>query len=207
MNRVIVILVLFLLIGLLLAGVFWYGLREGRQAAQSGQPEVSSQLVFERITDRYFLVTKTIFADSRAEINTPEKGDWRDLFVGQEITVRGLVRVDVGVDMQELAESDIRIDRPSRTIRVDLPEAEILDTSLKGELYLDEDKAILDKLQGLFQDTRNDDYNRAMELLLANARQEVNNDADIFREARTDSVRLVELILSGLPGEYQVVVE
>ena len=153
------------------------------------------------------MVTKTVFADSQAEIETPKHDDWKDLFVGSKITVSGLIRVDIGVDMKELSAADIIVDTSGKTVTISLPLATILDSSLYGELDFKEDKAILDKLKSLFKDTQNEDYNRALQTLLANAAKQVSAEGRIFNEARADSIKLIELIVNGLLEDYRVIVK
>lgn len=194
---------------LLLIGVFFYGRHQGKLAATPGVAavNVSSQLILDRISSEYFLVTKTVFADSQAEIETPKQNDWKDLFVGSKITVSGLIRVDIGVDMKELSAADIIVDASEKTVTISLPLATVLDSSLYGELDFKEDKAILDKLKSLFKDTENEDYNRALQTLLTNATKQVSAEGGIFNEARVDSAKLIELIVNGLLQDYRVIVK
>lgn len=209
MARFKTILIFVLIILLFLSGIFWYGRYLGRRAAtpEDRPLEVSSQLILDRISNQYFLVTKTVFMDSKAEIETPKHDDWKDLFVGSKITVRGLIRVDVGVDAKGLGLKDIMIDPRQKTVTISLPPAAILDASLYGELDIDEDKAILDKLKSLFQDTRNEDYNRALNTLLDVATSQVSAEGRIFNEARADAIKLVELIVANLLKDYHVIVK
>jgi hypothetical protein len=129
------------------------------------------------------------------------------LFVGKKITVRGMIRVDVGVDMKNLSLDNIIVDSEKKIVTIKLPHAEILDSSLFGELDIDEDKAIVEKLKGFFKDTQNDDYNLALRTLIENAKSQVTADETIFTEARADSVKLVELIVTGMLKDYQVRIE
>lgn len=209
MNKFRLILVAILVAFLILISVFFYGRYLGGQEAKlQAQPlAVSSQLILDRITSQYFLVTKTVFMDSQAEIDTPKRADWTDLFVGKKITVRGLIRVDVGVDLKNLAVKDIVVDSAKKTVTISLPPAAILDSSLFGELDLVEDKAILDKIKGFFKNTQNEDYNLALSTLLKKATEQVSSDGRIFNEARGDSIKLVELIATGLAQDYRVIVE
>ncbi len=203
------VLILTLAALLILSGVFFYGRYLGKQAATPKEqaPNVSSQLILDRITSQYFLVTKTVFADTKVEIETPKSNDWKDLFVGNKITVGGLVRVDVGLDMKGLGLEDIAVDPGNKSVTIDLPAATVLDSSLYGELDFNEDKAILDKLKSLFKDTQNEDYNNALQTLLAKATEQVSANGSIFNEARADSIKLVELIVVSLLKDYKVIVK
>ena len=101
MNRIKIILIFIVIALLLFAAVFFYGRYEGAQAAllKARPATVSSQIILDQITSQYFLVTKTVFADSKVEINTPKNNNWTDLFVGKKIIVDGVIRTDVGVDI------------------------------------------------------------------------------------------------------------
>lgn len=114
---------------------------------------VSSQIILDRITSQYFLVTKTVFSDSKVEIDTPKNNNWTDLFVGKKIIVSGVIRTDVGVDMKNLTLDNIVVDSAKKTVTIKLPHAEILDSSLYGQLDFSENKAIVDKLKSFFNDT------------------------------------------------------
>lgn len=209
MNRIKTILILIAVVLLLFAAVFFYGRYQGTQAALLKQrpATINSQIILDRITSQYFLVTKTVFADSKVEIETPKNNNWTDLFVGKKVAVRGMIRIDVGVDMKNLSLDNIIVDSGKKTVTIKLPHAEILDSSLFGELDIEEDKAIVEKLKGFFKDTQNEDYNLALRTLIENAKGQVTADEDIFTQARENSVRLVDLIVSGMLKDYQVVIE
>lgn len=206
MNNIKSILILAIIVVLILSGVFLYGRHLGKQAVLP-QESVSTQLILDRITNQYFLVTKTVFVDSEAQIETPKHNDWKDLFVGNKITVEGIIRVDVGVDMKNLGLEDIAIDTEQKTVTVDIPSADILDASLYGELDFDQDKAILDKLKSIFINKQNEDYNRAIQILINKAKEEVYLNGNIYNEARADSIKLIELIVGGILKDYRIIVK
>jgi len=208
--RNIKVILIFIILGLILfTAVFLYGRHLGKNAnpAVNKEPNVNSQTILERITDQYFLVTKTVFINSKAEIETPKNNDWTDLFMGKKIMVRGLIRVDVGVDMKHLRLENIEVDSRRKVVTVTLPQAEILNSSLSGKLELDEELQIVDKLKTLFENTQNEDYNEALETLITDASSQVMSDPEIFTTAREDSMKLVNLIVSGMLADYQVVIK
>lgn len=207
MNRTKTALTLVIITLLLFVGVFLYGKYIGKNSAQLEQPVVTSQTILDKITDQYFLVTKTIFADSKAEIETPKNNNWTDLFTGKKITVSGLIRIDVGVDIKNLGTEKIIVDSQNKLVTINLPAAEILDSSLSGEIDVDVDKSILEKLKGLLNDTRNEDYNLALQTLISTAENQVLADATIFAQARTDSMKLVELIVKNALTDYQIIIK
>lgn len=209
MNRIKIILLFIIIALLILVAVFFYGRYQGKKLglAESYPPVVNSQVILERITNQYFLVTKTVFVNSQAEIDTPKNNNWTDLFTGKKITVLGLIRVDVGVDMKNLRLENIVVDSKNKIVTISLPHAEILDSSLSGELNVVADKSILEKIKGLFKNTQNEDYNIALKTLIASANSLVTADESIFESARTDSVKLATLIVTSMLSDYQVVIK
>ncbi len=207
MNRTKIVLTLAIVTLLLFVCVFLYGKYIGKNSAKLEQPIVTSQTILDKITDQYFLVTKTIFANSKAEIETPKSNNWTDLFTGKKITVSGLIRIDVGVDIKNLNAENIIVDTRNKLVTINLPAAEMLDSSLSGEIEVNVDKSIVEKLKGLLNDTRNDDYNLALQTLIDTAKTQVLTEAEIFTQARTDSIKLVELIVKNTLTDYQVIVK
>jgi hypothetical protein len=209
MNRIKVILLFVIVALLILVTVFFYGRYQGKKlgVAESKPSVVNSQVILDRITNQYFLVTKTVFVNSKAEIDTPKNNNWTDLFTGKKITVLGLIRVDVGVDMKNMRLENIVVDSKNKIVTISLPHAEILDSSLSGELDVIADKSILEKIKGLFKNTQNEDYNIALKTLIDSADSQVMADESIFESARTDSVKLVTLIVTSMLSDYQVVIK
>ena len=209
MNRLKVILLFVVVALLILVAVFFYGRYQGKIAAELEirPPVINSQVILERITNQYFLVTKTVFVNSKVEIETPKNNDWTDLFTGKKLTVLGLIRVDVGVDMKNMNPENIVVDSKKKIVTISLPHAEILNSSLYGQLDLVADKSIAEKLKDLFKNTQNEDYNLALETLIANADSQVKSDESIFNSAREDSSKLVNLIVSGILQDYQVIIK
>lgn len=168
---------------------------------------MNSQTILERITSQYFLVTKTVFIDSKAEIETPKNNNWTDLFTGKKITVNGLIRVDVGLEMKNMSQDNIQVDSSNKTVTISLPHAEILDAFLSGKLDVSQDKAVVEKFKDIFKNTQNEDYNLALQTVINSAKNQVLANEDIFNQARQDSLKLVELIVSGMLDGYEVVIK
>ncbi len=209
MNRIKAILFFVVIVLLILVAVFFYGRYQGMKlgAAENKPSVVNSQVILDRITNQYFLVTKTAFINSKVEIDTPKNNNWTDLFTGKKITVFGLIRVDVGVDMKNIRLENIVVDSKNKIVTISLPHAEILDSSLSGELDVIADKSILEKIKGVFRNTQNEDYNIALKTLIDSANNQVMANESIFEDARTDSVKLVTLIVTSMLSDYQVVIK
>ena len=202
MNRTKIVLSLVVATVLLFSGVFFYGRHLGKNAGrlENLPPTINSQTILDRITNQYFLVTKTIFTNNKAEIETPKNNNWTDLFTGKKITVSGLIRIDVGVDIKNLDAENIIVDSQNKLITINLPAAEILDSSLSGEIDVDVDKSIVEKLKGLLNDTRNEDYNLALQTLINTAKTQVIAEEKIFAQARADS------IVRNTLNDYQIII-
>src|SRR5680860_323645 len=209
MKRIKLISFIVLIALLFFVSVFFYGRYIGKKLASPAlqAPVVNSQTILDRITSQYFLVTKTVFVNSKAEIDTPKNNNWTDLFTGKKITVLGLIRVDVGVDMKNMRLENIVVDSKNKIVTINLPHAEILDSSLSGELDVIADKSILEKIKGLFKNTQNEDYNIALKTLIDSANSQITADESIFEQARMDSVKLATLIVTSMLSDYQVVIK
>lgn len=208
MNRLKTFLLLSLGILVVFAGVFFYGKNLGKkEALRKVMPIVNSETILDRITNQYFLVTKTIFSNTRAEIDTPKSNTWTDLFTGKKITVSGIIRTDVGVNIKNLNTQNIVLDNQNKTVTVNLPNAEILDSSLSGEINVDVDRSIVEKLKNLLNNTQNEDYNLALQTLINTAKNQVVADQNIFANAKSDSVKLVGIIVKNMLPDYNVVIK
>ncbi len=207
MKQIKIVLISTLIIILVLLTVFFYGRYRGKIAGrEENRPAIiNSQVILDRIIDQYFLVTKTVFIDTKVEIETEKNNNWTDLFTGKKLTVLGLIRIDVGVDMNNMSLENIYVDSQNKIITITLPQAEILNSSLSGELDLIADKSIVEKLKSILKNTQNEDYNLALQTLITSASSQVMADESIFNSAREDSAKLLELIVSTMLEDYQVV--
>lgn len=174
---------------LALAVLLWVG-----NSVFRGEKEetVTSSAILERISDNYFVVTKSAFVDEEVEITVDKGSSWSNFFWGQTITARGRVRVDIGVDLSGITEDDIAIDHKAKTVTVAVPQAEILDASQYGNIELATKQGIL---KTLLDSDPNEDHNRAVAQLLTEARASISDDTALFEEARLDSLRVLELII------------
>lgn len=65
----------------------------------------------------------------------------------------------------------------------------------------------MEKIKGVFRNTQNDDYNIALKTLIESADKLVMTNEAIFEQARTDSIKLVTLIVKSMLSDYQVVIK
>lgn len=163
--------------------------------------EVTSRQVLEKISDRYFVVTKTVFIDQSTTITVDEGSTWSNFWWGQTIEAQALIRLDIGVDLTNLSEGDIVVNREDGVITLRVPAPSVLDASLSGDIDVQNSQGVLKKL--LDSDT-NADYNVALDTLIEEATKTVEEDTTLFEDAKGDSVRVLELIVDDLG--YNIVV-
>lgn len=153
--------------------------------------EITSTVVLERIQNQAFLVTRTIITDQEVKISIDQGSAWSNFWWGHEITAEGMVQVDVGVDLTSLSEEDITVDDTNKTIVINLPSSEIYDSSIKGEIDVITKSGVLYKL---LSSDPNEDYNLAMEKLTTQAEDAVNQDEELFDEARSSTLSILQVI-------------
>ncbi|MFH1047513.1 MAG: DUF4230 domain-containing protein [Patescibacteria group bacterium] len=160
--------------------------------SKSEETQITSRAILERIADNYFVVTKSAIIYEEVEIAIDKGSTWSNLLWGQTVKARGTVRIDIGVDLAGLDESDIVINHQDKTVAISIPRAEILDASQYGAIEVDSKQGVL---KWLTDNDPNADHNRALEQLIEEARASISTDEKLFTEARRDSTKLLELIV------------
>lgn len=195
-------IILLALVLAVLGAAFWVG---RRSVSPEAQDAVSSRVILEAIQDQAFLVTKTLFLDEEVTITLADPKGWKGFFVGDELNARALVRADVGVDLEKLTEDDIQVDTDAQLIKIRLPDAAILDSSLSGTVEVQSSRGVWTSIRDFFTREDGDDYNRAVQALIAQAEESVVARADIIDSARADTAKLI-MWLAGqiVPASYRV---
>jgi len=153
---------------------------------------VTSQTILERITDQYFVVTKTAYIDQETSIVVDRGSTWSNFWWGETLKADAVVRVDIGVDLTGLSQEDIRVDSGAGIVSITLPEATVLDASLFGDIEVTTHKGVLSRL---VENDPNADHNLAAKRLITSAREGVEQDERLFNEAQENSVKLLRLIV------------
>lgn len=195
---VICVTALLLLCGFVLGGIVS---RNHTPAENERKEVITSQIIVDKINEEAFVVSKTIFLDQKATINIDQGSAWSNFWWGQSIEAEALMRVDLGVDYSKLTENDISIDSVNKVISINLPEAEILDTSLSGEIQVISKSGVL---KFLLANDPNQDFNLALQELTTQANSVVSQDSELFEAARTDSAKILQLALSDLGYKIEV---
>ena len=167
---------------------------------------LSSQIILDRIQDRQFLVTKTLFFEEEVTETLQDPGGFKGFFLGDEFTAASLVRVDIGVDFNSMRAEMIEVNPANRSVRVALPPAAILDTSLYGDLGITTRRGVLANLKDLFSGDDSADYNRAVSRLKEQALAAARERREIFAAAREDAAGLVRLIVEAAGLDYSVII-
>lgn len=175
-----------------------------RSQEEPVEPEqkITNEIILEKITNEAFVVTKTIFLDQETEIVIDQGSAWSNFWWGQKISAEAIIRVDLGVDFSKLSEENIQIDEVNKVISIILPVPEILDASLNGDIEVVTQNGVLKQL---LKNNPNEDFNLALEKLLEDAKRIVGEDEDLNKEAKEDSIKILQLVLKDLGYEIEVV--
>lgn len=149
---------------LLVVGIMAFGALIGWMLARSGntQKTITDQTILTALRERGFLVTETIVSTVATNIKTDQASIWKRLFWGQEIQASAVAEVNLGVDLEKMSGTDIKIS--SDKITVEIPGAEIFNSRLVGEISVINTQGILKRV------LQNDDgYNQAMAELIKQA--------------------------------------
>lgn len=159
---------------------------------------VTAETVLDRITDRYVVVTKTAYISQSSEITVDQGSRWSNLLWGQTVSARGIVRVDIGVNLDQLTADDIIVSERDKTVTISVPSADIVSAAPYGDVTVESKQGVLKRI---LDNNPNSDYNRAVERLVADASTAVRQDPSLFDEARTDSLKILRLVVESLGYE------
>lgn len=204
-TKLIYLLVTILFLIVLMSVCFITGIYIQRNKLDDGSgdsKEVTSQIIVDKINDEAFVVSRTIFLDQKAEVVIDKGSGWSNFFWGQTINTEALVRVDLGVDYSKIDEESIDIDSNKKTITIKLPAAEVLDTSVSGDIQVETSNGLF---KYLFDNDPNQDHNLATEELIDQAIKAIDEDTELLKDARKDSAKVLELVLKDLG--YTIVIE
>jgi hypothetical protein len=202
-NYVIAILLVSTLILLIAVLAFFFGRSTKEAEIDKPSLDVSSQSVVDRINDQYFVVTKTMFISQDSSISINQDSSWNKILWGKEIEAEGLIRIDIGVDMTKLSREDVTVDEAEGILTVNLPEPEILNSSLEGDLEVETKSGVLETVTGVFKEDT-EEYNLAKATLIDEAESVAREDEELFEEAERNSLTLVRLILEDLNYDLEI---
>jgi len=183
----VVIVVLITIAASFISGIFWQ-----KNASDIKVTKVNSTIILDKITNEAFLITKSVYVNQESVIKVDQGSDWSNFWWGQTITTQGLMRVNVGVDLKQIKAEQIAVDQTSKVITITLGKAEVLNVTVDGGIRVKNQAGIL---KSIFDNDSNKDYNTAFAQLTKDAKGAVEANNSVMDDARTDSVKLLRLIL------------
>lgn len=200
-KKIITIIILLIVISI---GFYNYGLFKARDEYKNESRVVTSQMILDKIQDRYFLVTKTILWNGEVEVILDNAAGWKEIFSKDRITAQGDVRVDVGLDLDYFTANDIVIDHVNKNVVVYAPKAEILDASVKNDINVQNETGLWTGIKDFFSSDKENDYNIAAKELIYQAEVAVNSDEQNLIEARESGIKLIELTVDSYLPDYKL---
>ncbi len=176
----------------ILAG--WWGTK------RIAEPRVTSQIILSALRDRGFLVTETYVFNENIKITSNSDSFWRRLLWGQAIRAYGIAEVNLGVDLAKLGEDDVQVS--SDKVKVTIPEVEIFNSRLVGDISLENSQGILKRI------FENDDgYNQAVAEMIKQAEASATTPemlANADQKTQEEIKRLIEFIAKDKTVEVMI---
>jgi len=173
-------------------GAGYVGYHIGKPA-QIQKPQINAQIILTALKDRGFLVTQTYMFDEPITITKSTGNVFKDFFFGQTITARGVMEVDLGIDLAKVTTKNITIN--GDTITVTIPDVTLFDDRLIGPINLKNNQGILKRI------LQNDNgYNEALSALSKQAEAAATQPELISRahdNASQEITRLLGYVASG----------
>ncbi|MDA0269534.1 MAG: DUF4230 domain-containing protein [Chloroflexi bacterium] len=179
---------------LLIGGVLWIGGRiEGVNPFKTEPIMNVGPTVIESIRELSDLVTVEV-----VEYTTIERGQdagFLNFFRGDRIFLFAVARIGAGVDLAQLRDEDVEVDREANSVRIRLPEAKILYAALDNE-----STQVYDRETGIFRGADRDLESQAR-LAAEQILREQALTAGILEHATANAKTTLETFLHGLGFE------
>ncbi|MDD5629381.1 MAG: DUF4230 domain-containing protein [Elusimicrobia bacterium] len=172
-------------------GGLWSGWRLFRPARP--QTQVTAQLILTALKDQGFLVTKTYVFDAPVTIRKLSGSAFKDFFMGQTITARGVMEVNLGIDLLRISERDVTV--AGDEVAVVIPPASLFNVRLAGPLDLKNEQGILKRLL-----QNEDGYNEALAQLSSRAEAAARDPELLKRAGEAGREQLSRLLKFVAPG-------
>lgn len=154
---------------------------------------ITSQTVLEKIKDQAFLITHTIISDQETNIEIDNGSNWSNFWWGHEITAKATMQTDIGIDLSEIREEDITINNEDKIVYLNIPEAEIHNISLKGDIEVSTKSGILKKL---LASNDNEDYNLALDRLEEDTEEAILSENELFEQSADSTIKTLQIIFA-----------
>ncbi|HOY46134.1 MAG TPA: DUF4230 domain-containing protein [Candidatus Dojkabacteria bacterium] len=196
-TLLLIIILIILLLGIFLSGIFFE-----KYTSNPARQKLTSVMVVDRINEEAFLITRSVYLDQDIEIVVDAGSDWSNFWWGQTLQAQALVKVSLGVDLQNITPDQIIVNELEKKITIDLPEPSIISKEIIGDIEVDNQQGLL-KL--LFDNDTNKDYNLAYSELTTQAEKAVEQKEELFMESKTEALKILELIFNDTG--YSLIVE
>lgn len=196
-TLLLVIILIILLLGIFLTGIFFE-----KYTSNPARQKLTSVMVVDRINEEAFLITRSVYLDQDIEIVVDAGSDWSNFWWGQTLQAKALVKISLGVDLQNITPDQIIVNELEKKITIDLPEPSIISKEIIGDIEVDNQQGLL-KL--LFDNDTNKDYNLAYSELTTQAEKAVEQKEELFMESKTEALKILELIFNDTG--YSLIVE
>jgi len=183
-------------LGAMLALVFCLGFGAGYMVfrpEQGQRTEVTSQVILTALRERGFLVTQTYLFDQPVVIRRESGNFFDDLLFGQKITARGVMEVNLGVDLSQVGLTDVQMSEEK--VRISIPGVTLFNVRLVGPLDVQNDRGILKRIL-----ERDAGYNEAQAELARVAEEQARSSVFVERaqqKAAEEIARLVQFFAEG----------
>ncbi len=138
---------------------------------------VNAQVILTALRERGFLVTQTYMFDQPIEIKKSTGSAFKDFFVGQTITARGVMEVNLGTDLSNLTADDIRVENDKITIAI--PPTKVFNVRLVGPVDVKNNQGLIKRVL-----QNEDGYNEALAELSRVAEDSANKPE--FKDRATE---------------------
>lgn len=148
-------------------------------------------MIVDRINEEAFLITRSVYLDQEIEIVVDAGSDWSNFWWGQTLQAQALIKVSLGIDLQNISSDQITVNELEKKITIDLPEPTIISKEIIGDIEVNNQQGLL-KL--LFDNDTNEDYNLAYSELTTQAEKAIEQKEELFTESKTEALQILELI-------------
>jgi len=196
-TLLLIIILILLLIGIFLSGIFFE-----KYTSNPARQKLTSVMIVDRINEEAFLITRSVYLDQDIEIVIDAGSDWSNLWWGQTLQAQALIKVSLGIDLQNITSDQIKVNDLEKKIAIDLPEPTIISKEIIGDIEVNNQQGLL-KL--LFDNDTNEDYNLAYSELTTQAEKAIEQKEELFAESKTEALQILELIFKDTG--YSLIVE
>jgi len=157
---------------------------------------VNAQVILTALRERGFLVTQTFVFDEPVTIKKTTGSALEDFFLGQTITARGAMEVNLGVDLANLSPDDVKIGNDKITVTV--PAVKTFNVRLVGPVDVQNKQGIVKRIL-----QNEDGYNESL-AELSRVAEEAAKKPELMDRARTSAKEEVARLLGYVAADKNI---